>query len=798
MIKHYIKIGWRNIRKNIFHSSINVFGLSIGLAFTFLIAAYVWTELRVNKDLKNADRQYIILSRWKDPNMGFEIATLGPLAKALKEQYPSLVANYYRYDGVTSIVSKGDKAFREGLQVGDTTLLTMYGFNLLYGDSKTALNEPFSVVIRENIATKYFGRKDVVGQTLTIENFSGAKHDFIITGVMKNPPENSVTYLNSNNDNQIYLPLSSSDFFARPIEQWSRTNIVEYIELQPGVTLQSLQRPIRDLIRRNASSQIALNLVPYLVPLKEYYLKKDNGLVSKMLYTVSFIALFILLMAIVNFINVSISKSSNRIREVGVRKVLGGMRKELIFQFLIESMILVFFATVFALIIYSLVNPFLSDILGKEIPKLSYFPISSITIPFLITFILGSLAGFYPALVLSTLKAVDSLKGKLKTVGENILLRKSLVGFQFFTASVVFIGAVIMTEQISFFFGKDLGYDKEYVVSAQVPRDWTKAGLQHMQTIRGEFASMPELKTASLSWQMPNGWEIGNLAVFPQGKDSTQALATQLMVTDEKYAETYRIPMKAGRFFENRSDSLNIILNESAAKALGWKKIEESIGKKLVLPGNNLFTIIGVTKDFHFGSMKERIQPISFVHVDLYNVYRFLSFKLKPGNIVSSIQALQKKWSTLLPGTPFEYSFMDDALAKLYQSEIQLKKASQAATVLALIIVLLGVIGIISLSVQRRTKEIGIRKVLGASASSIISLFLKEFLPVLFIGGLISIPVASYFMYGWLNNYAYRIHLTVQPFLVPILVLGLITTMVISVQIAKTSVKNPVKNLRTE
>ncbi|MGN6166471.1 MAG: ABC transporter permease [Flavisolibacter sp.] len=798
MFRSYIKVAWRNIRKNPFHSFINIFGLSIGIVFTLLIGAYVWKELQVNSGLKNANHQYIIQSKWKDPNMGYEIATLAPLAKTLKNEYPSLVANYYRFDGVTSNVSKGDKAFREGLQIGDTTLLDMYGFSLLYGDSQSALKEPFSTIISEDRAMKYFGRTDVVGESLTIENFSGARHDFMITGVMKNPSENSVTSFNSNNENRIYLPLSASDFFGRPMESWANSTIVEYLQLQPGITEKDLQKAMQDVIRRNASPLIAANLSPYAVPLKEYYLKKDNGLVLKMLYTVSFIAFFILIMAIVNFVNISIAKSSGRIREVGVRKSLGGMKKQLMFQFLTESVLLVGFATAFALLAYSFVNPFVANVLGKEIPKLSSFPIWFCVIPVIMAFVIGLLAGLYPALVLSALKAVDSLKGKLKTVKENIVFRKSLVGFQFFTASLVFIGAIIITRQVSFFFSKSLGYDKEYIVSAQLPRDWTKKGVQHMQTIRNEFASMPEVKSVSLSWQMMNGWDVGKLPVFTKGKDSTQAIATQSMVADENYAETYAIPMKAGRFFSNESDSLTIVLNETAAKALGWPDAEEAIGKQVTVPGNSVLTVIGVTKDFHFGSMQEKIQPITFLHVDLYNVYRYFSFKLKPGSVAASLQALQKKWSALLSGTPFDYTFMDDALAKLYQSEIQLKKAAQTATVLALIIVMLGMIGLISLSVQKRTKEIGIRKVLGASPRSIISLFLKEFLPVLLIGGAISVPAAWYVMRGWLNDYAYRIPLNLQPFLFSILILGLITTFVISIQIAKASAENPVKNLRTE
>jgi ABC-type antimicrobial peptide transport system permease subunit len=797
MFKNYIKTGWRNIRKNGFHSLINVFGLALGLAFTLLIAAYAWSELRVNKNLRNADRQYIIQSKWKDPNMGYELATLGALAKALREEYPTLVADYYRYDGITTNVSKNDKIFRESLQVGDTTLLPMFGFPLVHGDIHSALKEPFSVVITENRAVKYFGKTDVLGQTLTIESFSGSRHDFMISGVMKDPPENSVTHLNSSNDNHFYLSLSASDYFGRPVDRWGAPNIISFIELQPGITADDVQKPMQELIRRNATSQVASNLTPYLVPLKEYYLKKDNGLVSKMLYVVSVIALFILLMALINFVNISIAKSSTRMREVGVRKVLGGLRRQLMFQFFTESIILVFFASILALVIYIVANPFLSDIVGKSIPKLSSFSVSYIIVPISLIIVIGFLAGLYPSLVISGLKPVDSLKGKLTSIKENISFRKSLVGFQFFIASIVFVGAIVVAKQISLFFSKDLGYDKEYVVSAQVPRDWTEAGVKHMEVLRDEFAVMPEVKSVSLSWQMLNGWDIGKLPIFKKGEDSTRAIATQSMVTDEKYAETFTIPISAGHFFADKSDSLTVVINETAAKGLGWTA-QEAVGKEVVLPGNFPVTIIGVTKDFQFGSMRDNIQPISFVHVDLSNAYRYLSFKLKPGNVTQSLAALQKKWSVLLPGAAFEYSFMDDALAKLYQSEIQLKKAAQAATALVLVIVMLGVVGLISLNIRKRMKEIGIRKILGASAYRIIFLFLKDFLLIFLIGGLISVPVAWIVMQGWLNNYAHRINLTLQPFLISTFVLALITSLVISLQIIRAAAANPVKSLRIE
>ncbi len=801
MLKNYFKIAWRNILKNRFHAVINVSGLSIGIAFSLLIGAYVWGELQVNKHLKNADNQYIIQSKWKDPNMGYEMATLGPLAKELKEQYPALVANYYRFDGITSSVSKGDKHFRESLQICDTTMLNMYGFPLLYGDPKTAFKEPFSIVITEEKANKFFGKTSVAGQTLTIESFSGTKHDFMITGVLKNVTENSVQRVNSDNNNQFYIPESCLKFFGRDINQWRNLYVASYIELQKGVSPEALKKPIEQLIKANTPADISNNLQPYLVPLKEYYLNANNGLVKKMLYTVSLIACFILLMAIINFVNISISKSSSRIKEIGVRKVLGGMRKQLMTQFLIETIILVCIATFFALIIYSLANPFISDVLGKQIPKLLSFPLSFALLPAALILFIGLLAGIYPALVLSALKASDSLKGKLVSIKENILLRKSLVGFQFFTATIVFIGAIIVSKQVSLFFSKDLGYDKEFIVSAQLPRDWSAQGVQRMRTIRNEFASMSQISNVSLSYEVPNGANSGSIPFYVEGTDTTHTVATQSLTTDEQYAETYKIPLKAGSFFSspyNANDSLKTVINETAAKAFGFSDANEAIGKKILAQGGQPITICGVTKDFHFGSMQQQIQPIAFINVDLGKIYRFLSFKLKPGNISATIEALQNKWSALLSGAPFEYTFMDDTLKKLYQSEIQLKKAAQAATAIAMIIVILGVVGLTSVSVQKRTKEIGIRKVLGAASFNIISLFLKEFVPVILIAGVISVPVAYYIMQGWLNDYTYRIPITALPFMISIIILGAITILLISFQIAKASAENPVKNLRTE
>lgn len=799
MLKNYFKIAWRNLWKNKAYAFINIFGLSIGLASAMLIAGYVWAELRVNKQLKNSGNQYILQSKWKDPNMGIEQTTVGALAKALKEQYPNLVANYFRWDGIGSNVSKGDKIFRESLQLGDSTILSMYGFKLIHGDAKTALNAPYTVMISSGLALKYFGKTDVIGETLSIESFSGTKHDFSITGVMEAPGRNSVTYFGGEN-NQVFIPASSSSFFGRNMDVWFNPYILSYIELQEGVSPKALEEPIAQLIKQRTPNQFRKNLKVELAPLEDYY--SGNGSVRKMLQTLSFIAFFILLMAIINFVNITISRSATRMKEIGLRKVMGGVRKQLVLQFFSESILVVAISTGLSLIFYQLFRPFISGLLGTDIPVLSSYPSSYILVPFIIVFIVGVLAGIYPAILLSSLKSVDSLKGVLKTAKENILLRKALVGSQFCIALIVFIGALIVASQVKLFLNSDLGYNKDFIVSAQVPRDWSKKGVEHMETIRDEFAAMPEIKSATLSYQIPNGNHERKINLYKASSNAAQAVTSIRLGADENYADTYSIHLMAGSFLpDNKSeyDLSKIVINETLAKALGWHNAGEAIGQQVRMEEDSpVFTVIGVVKDFHFESMQQAVQPIAFQHIGKTETFRFLSFKISPVNTAEAISAIKTKWSKLLPGSAFEFSFMDETLKAMYSTEIQLKKAAYIATVLSLIIVLLGVLSLISLSIQKRTREVGIRKVLGASIPSIISLFVKEFSGVILVAGVIACPVAYLIMQRWLDDYVYRIDLTGQPFLIALSALASITVLLIILQTIKAASANPIKSLRNE
>jgi putative ABC transport system permease protein len=799
MLHNYFTIAWRNILKHKLFSFINIFGLSVGIAFTLVIAVYVWQESNTNGELRNADNQYIIKSDWKDEGMGYDISTLAGLPQALKRNYPHLVANCYHWDGVSSNVSKGDKAFRENLQVGDSTLIHMYGFKLLHGNAATALNDPFSVVIRADCAIKYFGKTDVVGQTLTIESFTGQKHDFTITGVLAPYRKNSVTNVIEKSNSTMFLPAPAAKFLGRDLDSWANVVVVGMIELKKGVKPVDLTGPMKTLIKENASPQIAANLTPHLVDLKSYY--HDDPTVKKMIFTLTCIALFILLMAVINFVNICISRSSQRMKEMGIRKVLGGLRKQLIFQFLTESVLMVLIATLLSLGVYVLTKPFFADLLATEMTGVFAFPAYFYLVLVLFALTIGLIAGLYPALVLSSLKSIDSLKGKRDQVKDNVFFRKALIAFQFTTAAVALIAAIVISNQINLFFGKNLGFDKDYVVYAQLPRDWSKTGVQKMEHIRYQLAQLNQVKSVTLSWEIPDGNNIGYLQAYKMRDNAEHAFASQLLITDNQYAKTYNIPLKAGEFFKPQyvqSDSAQVVINETQSKALGFKYPKDAIGQKFNVQNSQPYTICGVVADFQFGAMTGAVMPMTFVNVNQSTQYRFFSVKLRPGNMQANLTAMQKKWAELLPGAPFEYNFMDDALAKIYKTEIQLKKASYLATGLAIVIVLLGVLGLISLSIQKRTREIGIRKVLGSSIQDIILLFLKDFWGVVVIAGIISCPLGYWLMSKWLESYAYKVSLNAVPFGVAILALLVATTLLIVLQTMRAALTNPVKSLRTE
>ncbi|MBC7891941.1 MAG: ABC transporter permease [Sphingobacteriaceae bacterium] len=802
MLRNYLKIALRSLLRRKFYAALTLLGLAVGLTFALLIGSYAWSEYRVNRDLRHADRQFLLKSEWKEQNLGLEITSLAPLARTLREKYPSLVASYYRYDGISVTVSRGDKHFREMVQAGDSTLLTMFGFPMLHGDPQTALNRPNSVVVTESRALRYFGKTDVIGQTLTFDNFIGGKQTYLVTGVLKALPDNSVTHLTPEPD-EVFISMSSIKGRDVGNESWANPYIVNYIELQEGVRPDLLDGPIEHLLAENAPPIFRKNLTVQLAALPDYHFEANNGVIGKLVFAVMSVAVFILLMASINFVNVSIGNSSTRLREIGVRKALGGERRQLLRQFLVEALLLTAVATVISLLGYEVARVPFGEVLGRPLPSVMAWPAWAFAAVAGLSLLVGLLAGSYPALVLSALPVVDSLKGKLKSVNGGILLRRALLTFQFTMAVFVFVGAVVVARQVAYFFEKDLGFDKEQVLTiSSVPRDWSPAGVARTEQVRDRLTRLPGVTSASLSWEVPSDGAGNNAALFRQGTDSSRAVSVGLLTTDEHYAQTYALPLKAGRFFHAGQGSYareRVVLNESASRAMGWRKPDEAIDQVVRFPGDPTpYRVSGVTANFHTASFHQAIRPLAFMQVRGVGIYRIFSLKLKPERLRETVATLEKEWGKAFPGAPLVYTFLDESIQKLYQSELRLRKAARLATVLALVIVLLGVQGVVSLSITRRTKEIGIRRVLGATSGSIVSLFLQEFVFVVLLANLLAAPLSVLVLDRWLQNYAYRIGLGWSPFVWVGMSLAAVIGLVVSLQTIRAAGMNPVKSLKTE
>ncbi|MBC9931676.1 ABC transporter permease [Chitinophaga qingshengii] len=805
MIKNYLLVAWRNLDKHRFFSTVNITGLSIGLAFVLLIGAYAWGEWQVNALFKDNDRIMLLRSKWSNPEMGFEGTTIGPLAKALQDNYPSLVSSIYRHDAITSIVSIGDKHFREQLQPGDSTFLQVFSFPLLYGDARTALQQPNAVVLTANKARQFFGKTDVVGNTLSIQSFDGKKQDFEITAVMQDPPFNTVSGYTRTSKNEIFLAPGSIAFFGRQslLDSWQSVYTVGYVVVKPGVTTAQLQQAAATLLKTHTPASVYQHLTVAPIPLDQYYLQMNNGIARKMMLVLLLVAGFILMMAVINFVNISMGNSLTRIKEIGVRKVMGGRKHQLVLQFITESVLVAAFSFMVALLFFVVLRPLFGQVLEKDIPGLNSFPVWFACLPVPVILFTGLVAGIYPAFVLSAQPSVTALKGKLQQVKEKVMLRRGLIVVQFVTAIIVFTGAVVINQQLSYFFNKNLGYDKDHVMSVPVPRDWTATGVRHLESVRNEFAGMGEVTAVSYSYEIPNGNNSGSNMMYRPPMDSSQAITAVNLVTDEQFAAAYGIKMEAGSFFYKNSssneDSSRIVLNASAAKALGWKSAQEAMGQPVKLYNYpKVLYVAGVTRDFHFSSLHTPIAPMYITHAHVVPLFRYLSFRLKPGNPSAAIAAIQKKWQALFPDAPFEYRFMDDTIAALYAQEQQMKKAAHWATIVSLLIVLLGVLGIITLSMARRNKEMGIRKILGASPWQITCLFAQEFSGVILIANLVAWPVAWLILQHWLSGYAYRINMGLEPFIVVALSLLLLVCIIVLGMTRKLAVTAPVKSLRTE
>lgn len=767
-----------------------------------LICVYVLNELHVNADIKNINHQYIITSKWKVNNMGLDITTLAPLPKTLKDEYPNLVANYYRFSPVTNVVSAGDNHFKENISICDTNLVSLYGFKLLYGNEKSAFKNNSSAIITEALSLKLFGNKSALNKTITITNTTASKQDYTVSAVLKTMLYNSVNNFLGPDGYSVFLPFEGNKFFAggSQVESWDNGNVVGMIELKPGVLPKDMVRPIAQTLALHESNYIKGNLQASLAPMKDYYLKDNNNAVQKMINILCFAGAFILLMAVINFINISIGTSSYRLKEIGLRKVFGSIKMQIIIQYIIESLMLAFIAGLISIASYELLRPLFIGLLNTNFDHIWQFGFKEICLLFLIVIGIGIISGVYPAFVLSSSNVINAVKGKLDTVKGGLMLRKILLIIQFSIAIIIFISALNVSKQVSYFFTRDLGYNKEQVVVLTAfPKQWDSAGVLKMETVRDELMQIPAVSSASLSFEIPERVPPNTLNLIPEGSTTNQPIIIPTIVADENYATTFGLKMKEGTFFHNykgNSVPSQVVLNEAAAKALGWGS---AIGKKvrMQMAGFTL-TVTGVVKDFNYSSMSTAVGPLAFMHVKDDNTYRYLTLKLNTSNISKAITDLKTKWKSISPDSPFEYFFMEDNFKSQYQSELDLKKASNVATVLNIIIVLLGVFGIVAFTLTKRRKEIAVRKVLGADIKNIILLFIKDYAILILIANIIAWPLAYIISNQWLQNYAYRIQQNIIPFLFVTVFIFLTVFILITLQCFKVASAKPIESLKYE
>jgi ABC-type antimicrobial peptide transport system permease subunit len=800
MFKSYITIAVRHLVKNKLFSIINILCLAAGITFSMLIGVFVLDEESVNADIKNINSQYIIKSKWKSDNMGIDITTLGPLAKTMKDEYPSLVANYYRFDPVVNIVSVGDKHFRTQISAGDTTLVAMFGLPLLHGNAKQAFTNNQSAMVTEDFAHKFFERTDVVGKVITIQTpADGNTHNFIISAVLKNSPGNTVTNF-TGAPYDVYLPMDANQYFqgGDKGDNWANVYMASMLELKPGVTPKDLEKAFAHILPKYQPPFVKGNLQVQLAPMADYYLKG----VQNTLTTLSLIAVFILLLATINFININIGTSANRLKEIGLRKVFGGAKLQLVVQYITEALVISFIAAVISLGLYEALLPAFNAVLQTTLNHFWQFNIGKMLFLLLLVISVGLLSGVYPAFVLSASNTINAIKGKIDSAKGGLVLRKILLVVQFTLAIFVFICALNVSKQVAYFFKRDVGYDKDQVVViSSLPRQWDSAGVVKMESFKSRLLQIPGMKNAALSYEIPDGNSGGNVPL--SSNNSTNIINMMFMTVDEDFAIVYGLTLTEGIFLRRKGAPYlqgQVVLNESALRALNLT--HPVVGKRLVFGGVGgiTMTIAGVVKDFNLESLQKKVQPLVMANVNepMTRAYRYYSVKINTGNTAGTLDALQAAWKSKFPDAGFEYSFMDEKFRAIYVSELQLKKAASIATGLNLVIVFMGIFGVVAFTLAKRTKEIAMRKVLGATVKDIITIFLKEYGLLILLSNIIAWPIAYILTNKWLETYTYRMGQDVTPYLFVCGFIFLAAFILIAAQCYKTAVANPVKALRSE
>ena len=797
MLKNYLKIALRNIQRNKIFSFINIFGLAVGMACSLLIFLFVKDELsydRFNKDSANIYR--VVKDFVNDDGTIIPDATTPPaLAVAMQRVIPEVTAATRLFAnpdwGQNFLFKYDNKKFNEQkIFFVDSNFFSVFTLPFIKGN---AFKDASSVVITESAAKKYFGNENPIGKTIQGDQFLG---NMTVTGVIKNIPSNSHFHFD------FAIPLSKLGGSDKDSD-WGWYEFYTYVKLRPHTNIASLTKKIQTIYQRNDSSGKAIY---YTQPLTSIHLTSNlkeeiepNG--SKLyVYIFSIIAIFIVLIAAINYINLATAKSSVRAKEIGVRKITGASRSSLIKQFLTESVFTSLIASLLAIVIAQLLLPAVNTMSQKQL--------AFVNNPVILVYVLGMalsvgiIAGIFPAIYLSSFKPVLVLKGSKANYEGKLSLRKLLVVVQFTISIMLIIGVLVIAGQVNYMQSATLGLNKDQVVIVQNGGTLPDAD---KDAFRNASLEINGVKKVAMSDGVLGG-QTWNMMFRGEGSQNIQVVNSLSISGD--YLDALGIQLKEGRSFsakfptdvlntraDNQSNKMigSVILNETAVKELG---LQEPVVGKNIFWGQNYLRIVGLVKDFHFTTFHDRIKPFAF----LDNPRRMGNYtiKLSTENIKHTLTQLQAVWNKFSPERPFEYIFLDDTYGKLFRTEIHFQQAFTGLVILLILIACLGLFGLVTFAAQQRTKEIGIRKVLGASVNEIVRLLSTDFLKLVLMAFIIATPIAWFFMNKWLQNYAYRIKIGWWIFIVAGVLAMLIALVTISFQAIKAAVANPVKSLRTE
>jgi len=799
MFKNYLKIAWRNLKKNKGYSVINIGGLAIGMACFLLIAMFIQNELSYDSYHEKADIIYRVVHHSSPDNLEDRwIWGNAPVGPALKSDFSEVVEKV-QFSGRSDVLLKyKERSFQEGnCFYVDASVFDVFSWPLLSGNAETALEAPYSVVLTESTAKKYFGNEDPIGKA--IEGIGGRANDgiYTVTGVMKDVPANS----HFNFD----LLMSMSSFYqTRPgiFDAWGYVDFYTYFLVADNFDVKAFQAKMPDFLKRNRPEEegeyyydLSFEALP------DAYLRSEasrqpgiTGSLSN-IYIFAIIGLFILIIACINFMNLATARSMERAKEVGVRKVIGADKKGLIYQFLSESMLMVVFSALIGLGLVVLSLPWMREITGKQFFTEEIFNSFTLSLYLTTALVTGLMAGSYPAFILSGFKPSSVLKGLFRTSQKGTSLRKGLVIFQFSLSIALIACTVIVYFQLGYMLNKNLGFDREKQLV--IDFNWDGQVLDNLETIKNEFLSLPEVVSVAGSRTVPGGHFPAagtNIETYEGAMDNFEPF---LYEVDYDFIPHYDIEMVAGRNYSREfpTDSTSaMVINETAARSFGYSDPSAIIGKRFEQWGRE-GKIIGVVKDFNYLSLHEKVAPLTL----RYETYgKYISLKIKSADLTTAVSNIERKWSEVAPHRPFLYSFLDQSFNSQYVADIKFKTLFTIFSFLAILIACLGLLGLATYSAMQRTKEIGVRKVLGAEASSIVALLSKDFIKLVLIAILIATPFSWYAMNKWLDVYAYRVDISWWTFvLAGGMALG-IAVITVSFHAIKAANANPVKSLRTE